>query len=126
VIRRLVRDLNLDVEIAAHPTVREADGLAMSSRNAYLDADERKSAACLFRSLKTAKTLVRSGERDASKLVTIVKSEIAKEPLARIEYTMVIDPETLLKVGRVSQPAVLVLAVRIGKTRLIDNMILRP
>ena len=126
VVRRMVRDLNLDVEVVAHATVREPDGLAMSSRNSYLNPAERQSAASLFAALKTAKTLVRDGERSASEVVKRVRSEIAKERLAAMEYASVIDPETLIEIQDLSRTAVLVLAVRIGETRLIDNAILQP
>ena len=126
IVRRMVRDLNLDVEVVAHATVREPDGLAMSSRNSYLNPAERQSAASLFAALKTAKTLVRDGERSASEVVKRVRSEIAKERLAAMEYASVIDPETLIEVQDLSRTAVLVLAVRIGETRLIDNAILQP
>ena len=126
IIRRLVRDLNLNVEIAAHPTVREGDGLALSSRNSYLDPSERQAALCLYRSLKVAESLVQHGERDAASLLTAVTKEIAREPRARIDYAELCHPENLRAVDRIDQATILALAVWIGKARLIDNIILDP
>ena len=126
VIRRLARDLNFDIEIIGHPTVREADGLAMSSRNAYLNTGERKAAICLYRSLRFAEDLVRRGERRAAVIVAGARGEIARETLARIEYLSLCDPESLQEIELVQNTALLALAVRIGKARLIDNIILKP
>ena len=125
IIRRLVRDLNLNVEILAHPTVRGKDGLALSSRNAYLDSAERRAASCLYRSLKIAESLVESGERTGEVVLAAVTGEIAKEPRARMEYAQLCHPESLHAVQQIEQPTLLALAVWIGKARLIDNMILR-
>ncbi len=124
VIRRLVRDLNFDIEIAGHPIVREADGLAMSSRNAYLSLEERKAALCLFRSLNRAVSMVQTGEVTARVITDAVKAEIARESLAQLEYVKLCDTVTLAEIDRVQNRALLALAVRIGKTRLIDNTIL--
>jgi pantoate--beta-alanine ligase len=124
VIRSLVRDLNFDIEIAGHPIVREPDGLAMSSRNAYLNADERKAALCLFRSLNRAASMVQTGETEARRITEAVKVEIAREPLARLEYVKLCDAVELTEVDHVQDRALLALAVRIGKTRLIDNTVL--
>ncbi len=124
VIRSLVRDLNFDIEIAGCPIVREADGLAMSSRNAYLSVEERKAALCLFRSLNRAVSMVQSGEVAAQAIIDAVKGEIAGESLARLEYAKLCDTMTLLEIDRIQDRALLALAVRIGKTRLIDNTIL--
>jgi pantoate--beta-alanine ligase len=124
VIRSLVRDLNFDIEIAGHPIVREADGLAMSSRNAYLSAAERKAALCLFRALNRAASMVESGETRARQIAEAVKTEIAQEPLARLEYVKLCDTIDLTDVDEVRDRALLALAVRIGKTRLIDNKVL--
>lgn len=124
VIRRLVRDLNFDIEIAPHPIVREADGLAMSSRNTYLKPAERQAALCLFRSLNRAAALVRSGETAAREIAEAVKEEVAGEPLARLEYVKLCDTEDLTDVDEVQDRVLLALAVRIGKTRLIDNRVL--
>ena len=126
IIRRLVLDLNLGVEIVAHPTVREKDGLAMSSRNAYLNAKERQAAVSLSRSLKLAACLVRSGERRAERLLAAVRSEIDKEACARIDYVELCDPQSLQPVAAVEGPTLLALAVWFGRARLIDNTILDP
>ncbi len=126
IIRRLVLDLNLGVEIVSHPTVREKDGLAMSSRNAYLNAQERQSAVSLSRSLKLAASLVRSGERRAERILAAVKNEIEIEACARIDYAELCDPETLQRVATIEQPTLLALAVWLGRARLIDNTILDP
>jgi pantoate--beta-alanine ligase len=126
IVRQLVRDLNLAVEIIAHPTVREPDGLAMSSRNAYLDPQERQAALCLSRSLRVAEALARQGERRAKIILERVTGELQKESLARIDYVSLIDAESLQDMDQLERPAVLALAVRIGKARLIDNQILKP
>ena len=126
IIRRLVRDLKFDVEVIGHPTVREADGLAMSSRNAYLDPAERKAALCLYRSLRHAEEMIRLGERRGAAIVDAARGEIAREALARIEYVSLCDPESLREIDPVQDAALLALAVRIGKARLIDNIILKP
>ncbi|MCK5380750.1 MAG: pantoate--beta-alanine ligase, partial [Candidatus Latescibacteria bacterium] len=124
VIQRMVRDLNLDVEIVAAPTVREADGLALSSRNAYLSPEERREARVLFHSLEKARERVRAGEREASKIIKAMKAEILTKPSARIDYIEMVDAETLEPVTRVEGRVLVALAVRIGKTRLIDNVVL--
>ena len=124
VIQRMVRDLNLDVEIVAAPTVREADGLALSSRNAYLSPSERREARVLFHSLEKARERVRAGEREVSKIMKAMKSEILARPTARIDYIEMVDAETLEPVTRVEGRVLVALAVRIGKTRLIDNVVL--
>jgi pantoate--beta-alanine ligase len=123
VIRRLVRDLSMGVEIVGHPIVREPNGLALSSRNAYLNEAERTAALCLSRALCKAERLFRRGERSADALLRIVSAEIEKEPLARVEYVKLCDAETLDELERIGDPAVLALAVRIGKARLIDNRV---
>jgi pantoate--beta-alanine ligase len=126
VIRRMVGDLAMDVEIIGHPIVREADGLAMSSRNSYLTAAERQAAVCLSRALCKAERLFRRGETAAAAIVNLVAAELGKEPLADIEYVQLCDAETLDQVAELRAPAVLALAVRIGKARLIDNRMLKP
>ena len=126
VVRRLVRDLNFAIEIVGHPTVREADGLAISSRNAYLTPAERKAALCLSRSLREAETLVKQGEKNSRVILESVHREIAMEPLAKLEYASLCDPESLFEVEQVRDVTLLALAVRIGKARLIDNVILKP
>jgi pantoate--beta-alanine ligase len=122
VIRRLTRDLGLPVEVVGLPTVREPDGLAMSSRNAFLSPEERKAALVLYRSLEAAQELWRSGVRDASLIRQRMGEVLAGEPLARVDYVSVADAETLEELETVDRPALVSLAVRIGKTRLIDNV----
>lgn len=124
VIRKMVRDLNMEVEILGHPIVREADGLAMSSRNAYLTPDQRRAAVSLSRSLCKAERLVRRGETSAQSLLSLVRAELAKEPLADVEYVKLCDSETLIDIETIRRTALLALAVRFGKARLIDNRVL--
>jgi pantoate--beta-alanine ligase len=124
VIRRMVRDLNFPIEIVVCPTVREPDGLAMSSRNVYLDPEERQAAVVLSRALFKTKAAFESGERDASHLRGIVLDTLAIEPKVKVQYVSCANPDTLQElVGRVEH-ALLSLAVTIGKTRLIDNVII--
>jgi len=125
VIRRMVRDLNFDIEVIAHPTVRDPDGLALSSRNAYLNAEERAAALSLYRSLKRAESLVLGGERKSRRVIEAARAEIEKERLTRVEYVSVCHPETLEEIEKIEGEAILALAVRVGKARLIDNTILR-
>ena len=125
VVRRLVRDLSMDVEIVGHPIVREADGLAMSSRNAYLTPEERRAAVCLSRALCKAEKLARRGETCAAPLLRVVAAELAREPLAQVEYAKLCDADSLQEIDRVQGTAVLALAVRFGNTRLIDNRVLK-
>jgi pantoate--beta-alanine ligase len=124
IIRRMVKDLNLGVDIVGHPIVREPDGLAMSSRNAYLNPAERKAALCLSRSLCKANTMVKEGETNGAVILDAVRQEIAREPLAQLEYASLTDAENLVEVEQAREGALLALAVWIGKTRLIDNIIL--
>jgi pantoate--beta-alanine ligase len=121
VIRRMVQNLNMDVNIAACPIVREADGLAMSSRNAYLAPDERRAAAVLSRALSEGERLIDSGERDSGKIAAVIRSVIESEPLARIDYVEVVDGGSLESVGEIRGSVLAAIAVYIGKTRLIDN-----
>jgi pantoate--beta-alanine ligase len=123
-IRRLARDLNFGVEIVGCPTVRDPDGLAMSSRNAYLTRDERKAALCLSRALHRAACLVKKGETAAPIIMDAAAAEIGSEPLARLEYARLCDTETLAELDYVKDRVLLALAVYIGKTRLIDNAVL--
>jgi pantoate--beta-alanine ligase len=116
VVKRLARDLDTGVEIGVCPTVREADGLALSSRNAYLSAEERRAAASLSAALRQAAEAYELGERDPGSLSTALRSRLEAEPLARIDYAELVDPETFRPPGRLA-----VVAVRIGATRLIDN-----
>jgi len=124
VIRRMATDLNFPVEIIGMPIVREADGLAMSSRNVYLSLAERAAALCLSRSLNAARGLYREGERDAAGLREEVMAVIGAEPKAKVEYADLRDGDTLEEVSVAGDGTLLALAVRIGKTRLIDNCIL--
>ncbi len=121
VIRRMVRDLNLDLEIIGMPTVRETDGLAMSSRNTYLQAEERTAALRLSQSLLLAKDLHEAGEHDAARILQAVTAHLEQSPLLRIEYARICDIDTLQDLARLEKEAVLALAVRVGQTRLIDN-----
>jgi len=124
-IKRMVSDLGFDTEIVLLPIVREESGLAMSSRNAYLDGSEREAATVLNRALSQARAAYDEGEQSAARLIELVRSTIEKEPLARIDYLSVNDAETLEKLDKIDdQPALLSLAVFIGKTRLIDNVVL--
>ena len=124
VIRRLVRDLDVPVEIVALPTVREPDGLAMSSRNTYLSPVERAAAPVLYEALTTAATLWSQGTRDAETIRRRLREVIAGEELARLDYVSVADPVTLRELDRIEAQALVSLAVRIGRTRLIDNVVL--
>jgi pantoate--beta-alanine ligase len=123
VVRRLVRDLGMGIEIVGHPIVREPDGLAMSSRNAYLNTAERAAAVCLSRALCKAERLFKRGEKAAAALVRSALAELENEPLAQVEYAKLCDAETLEELERIDDPAVLALAVRVGKARLIDNRV---
>jgi pantoate--beta-alanine ligase len=124
VIRQMTRDLNFPIEVMICPTTREADGLAMSSRNVYLDAEHRKAAAVLFRSLSAAKEMYDVGERDAEKLRDKVEEVIAGEPLAQMQYVSCADYDTLEELAVVKGKTLLSMAVMLGKTRLIDNFVL--
>ena len=124
VIKKMVKDLNLDTQIIVLPTVREADGLAMSSRNKYLNQEERTSAAVLYRSLSKARNLFDQGERSADILRDTVTRTIMSEPSARIEYIAIVHPDTLQEEKDVQKDTVIAIAARIGRTRLIDNIIL--
>jgi pantoate--beta-alanine ligase len=124
VIRRMAQDLSFPVEVVVCPTVREPDGLALSSRNVYLNPEERQAATVLYRALTTAQGAFAGGERDADALRAILSSTIAAEPLAREEYVSAADPETLAELERVEGAVLLSMAVRVGKTRLIDNVVL--
>lgn len=124
VIRKMVKDLNFDIEIVGCPIIREDDGLAKSSRNTYLNPDERKAALCLSRSLEVGKKLIAEGETNAKKVVDAIKAEIEKEPLAKIDYVEMVDWNNLEALETVQKPLLCAMAVYIGKTRLIDNFIL--
>ena len=126
VIRRMVRDLNFPVEIIAGAIVREPDGLAMSSRNAYLSPEERGRALVLQRSLRRAEAEFQSGQRIGAKLISAALEVLASEPQVAVDYLEVINPDTLEPVERITQPALLAIAARVGSTRLIDNVLLIP
>lgn len=121
VVKRLVKDLGFELEIVPGPTLREADGLAMSSRNVHLSTEERRAATVLFRALSAAKTAIEAGERRGVELCELMRSVLAGEPLAEVEYAAAVDAETFAPLSELSGSVVLPLAVRIGKTRLIDN-----
>ncbi len=124
VIKKMVTDLNFDIEIVGCPIIREDDGLAKSSRNTYLNSDERQAALCLSRSLKKAKKMIDDGESDANVIRNVIREEIEKEPLARIDYVEVVDLDTLAPTDKISGGILTAIAVYIGKTRLIDNFII--
>lgn len=125
VIERMVTDLNLQIRIVPMPIVREADGLAMSSRNTYLSADERQAALILSKSLRAAEEMIHEGHTAPEEITTTIREFIGSEPLARIEYIKVLDPDTLVTLPTNWKNALLALAVKIGNTRLIDNTILK-
>ena len=123
-IRRMVRDLDFDIEVVGGPIVRESDGLAMSSRNAYLSPPERQAALCLSRALAASEAAVREGERGGAAVLDRAYAVLNAEPRARIDYVALTDPESLRPVDRIAGPTLLALAVWIGQTRLIDNTLL--
>jgi pantoate--beta-alanine ligase len=124
VIKKMVKDLDVNLEVIACPTVREPDGLAMSSRNTYLKPDERKAATVLNQSLKLAKKLYSEGERDATIIRHEMTSLIRQQPAVNIDYISIADNETLDEVDKITKPVLVSLAVKIGKPRLIDNIVL--
>lgn len=126
IIRRMVRDLNFPVEIVVGPIVREPDGLAMSSRNAYLSSEERKSALVLHRALSEVSKRFEQGERNAARLVDIGKQALAQEPGARTDYLEIVDPGTLDPVSEIQSETLVAVAAFVGRTRLIDNILLSP
>lgn len=125
VIKRLTRDLGFDTEIVVVPIVREESGLAMSSRNTRLSAEEKAAASVIYKALRAAKILVKEGERNATRIIETIQATIGGEPLAQIDYISVVDNETLAPVERIGEEAVLIaVAVRFGETRLIDNTVI--
>jgi len=126
VVRQLSRDLHLGVEVVGHPTVREEDGLAMSSRNAYLSPEQRRSALSLSQSLLAARRMVAQGERRVPVLVERVKGMIEAKPHTKVQYAQVVDGDTMVDLAEVTPRAVMALAVFVGTARLIDNMRLWP
>ena len=123
IIRRMVRDLNMPLEVVGCPIVREEDGLAKSSRNTYLNEQERAAALILSKTIFLGQKLVDEGERDAKKLIAAMEANIATEPLARIDYVDVVDAENIERIDRLEGEVLVAMAVYIGKTRLIDNFI---
>lgn len=124
-IRQMVRDLHMGVQVVGMPTVREADGLAMSSRNTYLLPEERKAALSLNRSLQKAKEILQQGEQRASRILDEMKGVLKSEPLVRMDYIQICDACTLQEVDRIEGDVVVALAAYLGKTRLIDNLVYR-
>jgi pantoate--beta-alanine ligase len=126
IIRRMVRDLNMPVTIEVRPIVREPDGLAMSSRNAYLSPDERKSTLVLNRSLTQLRNIFETGERDSAKLIAAAKHKFASESGVRLDYFEIVDPDTLEVEPHITKRVLVAVAAIVGKTRLIDNILLEP
>jgi pantoate--beta-alanine ligase len=124
IIRRMVRDLDIPVEIVACPIVRESDGLAMSSRNAYLDPKQRKHALALHRSLRQVEKLWKDGERDAARLADAGQEEVRKEESVRLDYFEIVEPESLEPLEDIANGALVAVAAFVGETRLIDNVVL--
>ena len=123
VVKRMVRDLNMDIEIIGCPIIREEDGLAKSSRNTYLSPEERKAAVILSKSLKLGKEAIEAGERDSKKIIEIITNNINTEKLAKIDYVEIVDPLSIENIDKIENSALVAMAVYIGKTRLIDNFI---
>jgi pantoate--beta-alanine ligase len=126
IIRRMVIDLDMDIEIVEVPTVRESDGLAISSRNQRLGADDRAASVCVAQALQLVADAVAAGERDSTRLIALGTSRISDEPRARLEYLEIVDPLTLVPVAVVDRPATVVAGVWVGDVRLIDNVPLDP
>lgn len=124
IIKRMVKDLDVSMDIVVMPTVREADGLAMSSRNQYLNKEDRSAAACLYRALKKGRSLFEAGNKDADKIREVILHTLSEEPSAHLEYLAIVHPETLEEEKFAEKGTVIALAARIGTTRLIDNIIL--
>ncbi len=127
VVRRMVRDLNFGIEVVGCPIVREEDGLAKSSRNTYLSAEERTAALCLSRAVFAGQKMVEEGERDAERVLVAMRDIIEAEPLAKIDYVKMVDFDTIEQIARIEDaPVLCAMAVYVGKTRLIDNFIFDP
>jgi pantoate--beta-alanine ligase len=125
IIKRMVRELNMAVSIEVCPIVRDPDGLALSSRNAYLKPKERESALVLHRSLEQTRALVEAGERSCERLIEAAKQEFRAQPSVRLDYFAIVDPETLEPALRIESPVLVAVAAYVGNTRLIDNVVLR-
>ena len=126
IISQMARDLNLDTEIVVCPIVREPDGLALSSRNAYLTADERRAATVLHRALEAARAELTAGERDSLRLQAAMRRVLEAEPQAAVDYAEIVDADSFEQVNRIARPCYILLAAFIGKTRLIDNLYVEP
>ena len=126
IIRQMARDLGFDIEVVGAPTVREPDGLAMSSRNAYLSPEQRDSALSLYNSLQKAQELIENGIQDATIIIDAAAELIQSRPETKIDYIAICDTETLVDIQTIDKPVLMALAVKVGKARLIDNMILNP
>jgi len=126
IISQMVHDLNLDTEIVVCPIVREPDGLALSSRNAYLNVEERRAATVLHRALEAARAELAAGARDSLQLQSTIRRVLEAEPLAAVDYVQIVDADAFEPITRIARPAYLLLAVFIGKTRLIDNLYIEP
>jgi pantoate--beta-alanine ligase len=126
IISQMARDLNLNTEIVVCPIVREADGLALSSRNAYLNAEERRAATVLHRALEAARAEIAAGTRDSLHLQAVLRKVLEAEPLAAVDYAEIVDADTFEPVTRIARPCYALLAVFLGRTRLIDNLYVEP
>lgn len=126
ILKRMIRDLNMDVKIKTLPIVREKDGLAVSSRNTYLNPEQRKEALCLYQSLQEAQRMFDQGERKSQNIIQRMKERIEKEPEAQIDYIQIVDTGNLDPLPELNQESLIALAVFIGKVRLIDNILVRP
>jgi len=126
IIRRMARDLDMDIEIVGAPTVREPDGLAMSSRNCYLTKEQRIKALCLYQALTGAQQSVAAGTRNVDRILHEAVAVIGKHQDVSIDYMVLCDPDTLAEVTEINRPVLMALAVKVGKTRLIDNMLMTP
>jgi pantoate--beta-alanine ligase len=120
----MVEDLNVNIRVEGCPTVRESDGLAMSSRNRYLNTDQRKAALCLWKALSVVQLLVSSGEREVAKLESAMREELIKGGADRIDYARIVHQDSLCDLTELDQPAVALIAAHVGSTRLIDNLML--
>ena len=125
IIKRMVRDLNFPIEIISLPTIREFDGLAMSSRNKYLTSKERKAAAILYKALSQAKMEIENGERNPRKILLKLRSLIGAESALKLDYAVIVDLETLEELKKIKDRALIALAAYIGKARLIDNLVVK-
>ena len=126
VIRRMNADLNLGVEVIGRPIVRESDGVAMSSRNAYLAPEDRRAASVLFRALEAARRAITGGERDADAVRSLLRAELRSEPRGSVDYAEVVDADSFQPLREIRGAIVIPIAVRFGKTRLLDNLQLNP